>query len=106
MPFYTDVYLQDTMFLELDEQGAYTRLLCYMWANKSTLPNDEKQLAKLCGVHVNKFRVLWVKLEGFFIDTEDGFITQKRLHHEYYKAEHKRKVCSDNAYRRWNGKGA
>jgi uncharacterized protein YdaU (DUF1376 family) len=38
MPFYPDAYLADTAQLTLEEQGAYMRLLCYLWITTKLLP--------------------------------------------------------------------
>lgn len=106
MPFYTEAYLADTQHLSLDEQGAYMRLLSFMWMRGGYLRDDDKELARLLGLHVNK----WVKMRetlGVFLQKHPpGLLTQKRLIHEYQKTESKRESKRQSAHARWQGESS
>ena len=106
MPFYTEAYLADTQHLSLEEQGAYMRLLSFMWMRGGYLRDDDKELARLLGLHVNK----WVKMRetlGVFLQKHPPcLLTQKRLIHEYQKTESKRESKRQNAHARWQGESS
>ena len=51
--------------MSLEEFGAYWKLVSYVWLEGS-LPNDEKQLAKLLRVTPKKFGKLWSAMEKLF----------------------------------------
>ncbi len=83
MRFVPDDYLADTEDLELEEQGAYMRLLCKMWKRSGRIPNDDKEIARMLGVHTNKWTKIKPFVMPFFREHSPGFLTQKRLQIEY-----------------------
>lgn len=83
MRFVPDDYLADTEDLELEEQGAYMRLLCKMWKRNGRIPNDDKEIARMLGVHTNKWTKIKPFLMPFFQEHSPGYLTQKRLQKEY-----------------------
>lgn len=106
MPFYAEAYLADTQHLSLDEQGAYMRLLCFMWMRGGYLRDDDKELSRLLGLHVNKWVNMRKTLGGFLQKHPPGLLTQKRLIHEYQKAEAKRDSKRQSAHARWQGESS
>lgn len=103
MPFYAEAYLADTQHLSLEEQGAYMRLLCFMWMRGGYLRDDDKELSRLLGLHVNKWKKIRETLGVFLQKHPPHLLTQKRLIHEYQKAEGKRESKRQNAHARWQG---
>jgi uncharacterized protein YdaU (DUF1376 family) len=101
IPFYAEAYLADTQHLSLEEQGAYMRLLCFMWMRGGYLRDDDKELSRLLGLHVNKWKKMRETLGVFLQKHPPGLLTQKRLIHEYQKAEAKRDSKRQNAHARW-----
>lgn len=79
MPLWTDAYLSDTKHLTCIEHGAYLLLLIVAWRAKShTLPNDDKLLARYCGLSVKQWCRIRPHLEPFF-KVEGGFWISERL---------------------------
>jgi uncharacterized protein YdaU (DUF1376 family) len=103
MPFYCDVYLVDTSVLSLEAQGAYMRLLAHMWIGGGSVPDDDKRIARMLGVHVNKWVNIRETLEGFLEKPTPGLLSQKRLQREYHKVEGKSEAARQNALARWDG---
>ena len=106
MPFFTEAYLADTQHLSLEEQGAYMRLLCFMWMRGGYLRDDDKELSRLLGLHVNKWKKIRETLGAFLQKHPPHLLTQKRLIHEYQKAEGKRESKRQNAHARWQGESS
>jgi len=103
MPFFCDAYLVDTSVLSLEAQGAYMRLLSHMWISGGAINDDDKQIARILGVHVNKWVNIRETLEGFFEKPTPGLLSQKRLQREYQKVEVKSEANRQNALTRWEG---
>lgn len=81
MPMYWDAYLADTTHLTTEEHGAYMLLLAAMWRRNGSVPDDDKDNARILGLTVSKWRKVKARLAatiaGFRV--EDGTITQKKL---------------------------
>ena len=81
MPMYWDAYLADTTHLTTEEHGAYMLLLAAMWRRNGSVPDDDKDNARILGLTPAK----WRKIKARFSDTisgfnmEDGTITQEKL---------------------------
>jgi len=58
MPLFAQDFLIDTIEWSNEEIGIYIRLLCYEWTN-GDLPADEKELAKIVGLRVDRFTKLY-----------------------------------------------
>jgi len=78
MPMYWDAYIADTTHLTTEEHGAYLLLLGAMWRRNGWVPDDAKDLARILGLTVAKWKRTKERLSGFLI-FENGHITQKKL---------------------------
>lgn len=78
MPIYWDAYLADTTHLTTEEHGAYLLLLAAMWRRNASVPDDDKDLARITGLSVTKWRKVKARLNGFLVFA-DGEISQKKL---------------------------
>lgn len=78
MPMYWDAYLADTTHLTTEEHGAYLLLLAAMWRRNGTVPDDDRDNARILGLTVGKWRKVKARIEGFLI-FKDGQISQKNL---------------------------
>lgn len=90
MPFYPQDWLSDrnVSTYSLEERGAYIDLLCRLWENGGTLPDDDTFLAKLLRISARKWKLLRnVLLDGPFaaLETDGQVIWQKRLLDEWAK---------------------
>ena len=81
MPMYWDAYLADTTHLTTEEHGAYMLLLAAMWRRNGSVPDDDKDNARILGLTPAK----WRKIKARFAETISGFnmeagtITQEKL---------------------------
>ena len=81
MPMYWDAYLADTTHLTTEEHGAYMLLLAAMWRRNGSVPDDDKDNARILGLTTAK----WRKIKARFEATISGFhsdgdtITQEKL---------------------------
>lgn len=98
MPVFPDAYLADTTHLSTEEHGAYFLLLMAMWRRGGTVPNDDKDLARIVGLDSPKWRKMKRRLSSFLI-IENGFISQKRLQKEWQYVNDKRAKNSENGAR-------
>lgn len=88
MPLFCDAYLADTAHLTIEESGAYLHLLMAMWRNGGTIPDDDKDNARICKVGMKKWRSLKVRLLPFlqsYGPVDNLRLTQKRLSAEMQK---------------------
>lgn len=83
MRFVAEDYLADTEPLDLAEQGAYWRLVSKMWLAGGRIRANDSLIARMLGVHTNRWMKLKPAVTSYFISTADGFYTQKRLKKEY-----------------------
>lgn len=98
MQWYIGDYLRDTGHLNAEQHGAYLLLLGAMWVRDGSVPNDAAQLAQIARVERRRWPAVWAVLSPFFIQDNDGGLTQKRLRQEIAKAN------EIGAKRRENGK--
>ena len=81
-PLFPDAYLADTAHLSLEEHGAYLKLLMLAWRHPScSIPDDDKQLARMVGVSPRVWRRLRPTVMEFWT-AQDGRLVQKRLTRE------------------------
>ena len=78
-PFFARDWLTDerVMLMDLAQQGAYIKLLCYQWLEKS-IPMDPKQLAALCGVSPEYFlEDIWPSIDPSFSVIGDRLVNPR-----------------------------
>jgi uncharacterized protein YdaU (DUF1376 family) len=92
MRFFPEAYLNDTVSLNMEEQGVYMRLLCLMWINGGKIRSDDKLIAKMLGIHVNKWMKVKPTMMGYLVEHSPGYYTQNRLSEEYRYSKGKSKV--------------
>jgi uncharacterized protein YdaU (DUF1376 family) len=81
MPMYWDAYLADTTHLTTEEHGAYMLLIAAMWRRNGSVPDDDKDNARILGLSPAKWRKVKARLtstiSGFRV--EFGMITQEKV---------------------------
>ena len=90
--FYPSDWLSDpnTNAMTAEEEGAYIRILCYMWNTEDgSLRNDEEYLARLGRVD----KVVIGSLYPCF-KVVNGALRHKRLDYERNKQDNYREICS------------
>lgn len=95
MPLFLDAYLGDTTHLSTEEHGAYLLLLMAMWRRDGTVPDDDKDNARIVGLSLQKWRHIKARLLPF-LTLENGFLTQNRLKKERAYAKQKSEIASQN----------
>ena len=98
MPFFPDAHMNDTVQLTMEEQGAYFRLLCWMWTNDGLLENDDQLIPKILSIHPNKWQKLKPAVVGYLIPCGPHHYTQKRLHKEYNRANKTGRLSREHRY--------
>jgi len=78
MPMYWDAYLADTTHLTTEEHGAYLLLLAAMWRRNGSVPDNDKDNARILGLTVAKWKRTKERLSQFLI-IKDGDISQGKL---------------------------
>ncbi len=100
MPLFIDAYIADTTHLSTEEHGAYLLLLMAMWRRNGAVPDDDRDLARMVGLSVGRWKKVKDRLLPF-LSVEDGEITQKRLKSEWEFVQKSRKKQSERATKRW-----
>ena len=83
MRFFPDAYCRETVNLTEEEQGVYMRLLCQMWMHGGKIRSDDKIIAKLLPMNLNKWLKVKKQIMPDLIEHSPGFLTQNRLRVEY-----------------------
>jgi uncharacterized protein YdaU (DUF1376 family) len=78
MPMFWDAYLADTTHLSTEEHGAYLLLLAAMWRRNGSVPDNDRDNARILGLTPAKWRQTKARLAPLLI-IENGQITQKNL---------------------------
>lgn len=98
MPVFPDAYLADTTHLTTEEHGAYLLLLMAMWRRNGVVPNDDKDLARIVGLDISRWRKTKRRLLSLLtVDSE--CLTQKRLLKEWQYVQEKRNKNAANGSR-------
>lgn len=84
MPLFCGDYLADTMHLNLEQHGAYLKLLMVTWRNSGKpLADDDATLSRVLGVTVPRWREkIRPAIIGFF-EISNGKLLSKRLEKEW-----------------------
>lgn len=88
MPVWIDAYHADTRHLTTVQHGAYFLIMMSMWRAGGKLKNDERLLARIAGLTLDKWRRYGQAVLDLLV-VEDGFVTQKRLLQELEKSRSK-----------------
>ncbi|GAH78231.1 unnamed protein product, partial [marine sediment metagenome] len=102
--FYPKDFLMDdkVAVMNLEQIGAYTKLLCYCWNNKG-LSNNQDELKQMCG-HPKNWDKIWKKVGKCFYLKGDKLFN-KRLDKEARKQkkwkEKSSKGGKESAKKRW-----
>lgn len=86
MPMFWDAYLADTTHLTTEEHGAYLLLLAAMWRRNGSVPDDDRDIARIVGLTKGK----WLKVKARlaeFLTVENGEISQKKLQKTWEKTQ-------------------
>lgn len=78
MPMFWDAYLADTTHLSTEEHGAYLLLLAAMWRRNGSVPDNDRDNARILGLTPAKWRQIKARLAPLLI-IDNGQITQKNL---------------------------
>ena len=78
MPLFIDAYLADTTHLSAEEHGAYLLLLMAMWRHDGSVPDVDKDLARMCRIGRRRWPYVKARLMPFLL-AGDGVLSQKRL---------------------------
>jgi uncharacterized protein YdaU (DUF1376 family) len=78
MPMFWDAYLADTTHLSTEEHGAYLLLLGAMWRRNGSVPDNDRDNARILGLTPAKWRQIKARLAPLLI-FDNGQITQKNL---------------------------
>lgn len=85
MQLYVADYLADTRHLSTEQHGAYLLLLMSMWRAGGRLPNDASKLARIAGVSLRRWYLVWPQIASLF-DILGDEIGHGRLEREHQKA--------------------
>lgn len=88
MPMYWDAYLADTTHLTTEEHGAYLLLLGAMWRRNGSVPDDDKDNARILGLTKGRWIKVKSRLSEFLI-IENGDISQKKLQKTWKNTQEK-----------------
>lgn len=87
-PFYPGAWLgsETITMMNISEEGAYHRLLCYAWRNvDGMLPNDEATLRGLAKWNGGDFQKV---MGAFHLHPKSGRLFNARLYQEWRRAKH------------------
>lgn len=80
LPFYTDVFIADTMHLSAEETGAYLMLLMVAWRTPDcALPDDNKKLARFARCDTRRWKAIKDEVMAFWTLGANKKWTQKKL---------------------------
>lgn len=106
MPLYWDAYLADTTHLTTEEHGAYLLLLAAMWRRNGSVPDDDRDNARILGLTPAKWRKVKARLtqtvSGFHV--EGGTIWQEKLQKTWKNTQEKIDKNRENGARGGNAK--
>ena len=82
-PHHISDYDADTLHLTIAEDGAYSRLLRWYYANERPLPNDDQALASICRIGLAEWQAIAPKIKASYRDWEtDRKSTRLNSSHE------------------------
>ncbi len=87
--------------LDLEEFGAYMRLLCIAW-RRGHIPADPKRRAKLLGISAARERAIWELLGSKWVANGNGGLVNRRQERERDWALNQSASASKAANARWS----
>jgi hypothetical protein len=106
--FYPDLWLDKKVIRMSDAaQGAYQRLLCFMWKdseNQFSIENNDKIIAKLLGISHRKWKNYRAEIQWLgdpILIEENGMLISKRLRKEKEKQIIRSNKAKESADKRW-----
>lgn len=100
-PLYHADFISDTQAWNAATVGCLIRLMNHQWANGS-VPNNQTQLAAICGVSIAVWAPIWAVLRPKFVTHTRGTMVNKRLAIEYERQTKKRKQAQSAVRVRWD----
>ena len=100
MPLYVADYLADTGDLTTTEHGAYLLLIMQYWT-KGTLPDNDRILAQITRLRVERWKTVRPQLERFFTVELGKLWKHHRIDRELEKAAELREKRQSAAAVRW-----
>ena len=91
-PFYVGDYRANTQGLSHEERGIFIDLLCAYTHWQQPLPDDDKKLARLCGLSVQKWRKVKPVIQPIFT-VEKGVWRILKLDEQIAHGIEKREQC-------------
>jgi uncharacterized protein YdaU (DUF1376 family) len=90
MPVDVAIIMADTVGLSTEEYGAYRLLLDAMWLHRGWLPDDDRELRRICRLTPFRWSRVRPRLEPLLmVEKAKGLISQKRLLKERAKISHR-----------------
>lgn len=100
-PLYVSDFEADTKGWPVECIGAMIVLMCYQWTNGS-LPNHQKALAGIAGVHdQDQWGYYWKYFLKDKFTAKGSKLLNNRLQREYIRISKKNKQARDAAFARW-----
>lgn len=99
-PIYPADFAADTSTLNLEEVGAYVRILNAMWRFDGSVKSDTATMSNLLGCSAQKWRQIRSRMGHLLID-KDGYFSSEYLSRELVKARENQKKKQDAANVRW-----
>ena len=99
MPLFVDAYLADTTHLTAEESGAYLHLLMAMWRHGGSVPNDDRDLARIARVSPSRWPRVKARIMPLLTLNPDGRLSQKRLTKEWHASQASAKPTAETRCR-------
>lgn len=97
-PFFWNDYLNDTLTLDMLQHGAYLKCLLASYRSGGPLPSDLPALFRMVGAFtLDEQRSVTFVLDKFFLKSDSGSYSQKRVESELQNIERKRAVATASA---------
>lgn len=101
-PIFPADFTIDTAHLTPEQVGAYVRILNQAWRQSGRIKNDDRYLARIVGVSLQKWRRIKVEIESLFNTSDPASWCSDWQMAELDKAISNRKAKSKNALKRWH----
>lgn len=103
-----DIFVDDRMqLLRSEEQGLFILFLCKLWINENEIKDNDSKVSRMLRISEKKWSNLKTQLveSGLLeVDSQSGFITNRRLTDEFEFSMEKCEKAAKSAGRRWKHK--